>query len=238
MIPTNQVCILLPTCNRESLLRRALDSVKATAPKCPIVVATDPFDEPARARARKYANVTITVCAEDHQGCSAAWNTALAAAPDDALAFVSAADDLIFRPGWLKHSLQTLHEMGDSGLVGFEDERVRYKSENFWASTHYIMTRDFIIEHLGGVFAPPVYRGDYCDWEVCSIAKRAGKYRRCNLAHAKHDWHGGENGDDTYRRAFAHWQECEQTFIDRLRHGFPITWNPILKGLEKDAINS
>jgi hypothetical protein len=76
MIPASKVCILLPTLERESNLRRVLDSLKATAPGVCIVVATDPHDQKSRNRAIKYRGVIITTCARSYMGRSAAWNTA------------------------------------------------------------------------------------------------------------------------------------------------------------------
>jgi glycosyltransferase involved in cell wall biosynthesis len=228
MIPPDKVAILLPTLERDSNLRRALDSICQTAPLAQIVVAVDPHDRIARARAAKYPDVIIATCAESYQGCAYGWNTALAAAPPDMLVFVMGADDVIFLPGWLDVALVTLDEMHDSGVVGFDDGVARSGTADYFWSTHFLATRDFLIEHNGGVFAPPMYRGDYVDVELCDKAIKAGKFRKSLHAHIHHKWEGGVHGDATYQRASEYRVECRETWKARRDAGSPVTWEPIL----------
>jgi hypothetical protein len=226
MILPSRVCILLPTRFRHDGLRRVLDSLASTAPDCIVIVATDPEDPMSRLIATTY-HCVIATCPDNKLGCVVAWNWALRHALTTSLAFVSAADDVVFQPDWLERSLQALHEMGDSGLVGFNDDKLRYYGTSYWWATHYMMTRDFIIDHLGGVFCPPVYRNDYTDWEVSAIAIRADKFRMCEDAHVTHLWKGPD-GDETYSLAKEHRKESKLIYEQRKAKGFPITWKPIL----------
>jgi GT2 family glycosyltransferase len=223
MIPASRVCILLPTLNRPDLLRRALENIRQTAPGVTVVVATDPDDPHSRERAKKYGCIVV-ICDGNRLGCHHAWNKALAAAPDNMLVFVLGADDSIYLPDWLEYALKTLDEMGDSGVVGFTGINER---PNPYRATHYMMTRDFIIDYMGGVFVPPIYRNDYSDWHTCAVAVRAGKFRKSAGARIRHYW-GGPDGDDTYAIASKYRQASYEKFLEQEQLGFPITWEPII----------
>jgi hypothetical protein len=227
MISQDQVCILLPTLERDSNLRRVLDSLKATAPHASIVVATDPHDQKSRDRAAKYQGVIIATCEASYMGRANAWNTALRSAPASALAYVLGADDCIYRPDWLDFTLATLHLMGDSGVVGFDDGNPN--AARYYWSTHWLATRDFLVEHNGGVMAPVGYYGDWIDVEVCTKAICVEKFSKCSMARVTHDWHGGKDSvDNTYRRGFEHYQADKKLFEDRENDNFPCEWEPII----------
>ena len=94
---------------------------------------------------------------DEYRGCSRAWNDALAATSGDPV--VLAADDLVFHHGWLDAALECLAEFEDGwGLVGFNDGHCGEE-----LSTHYLMSRRFIVEVLGGVVAWEDYRHSFND---------------------------------------------------------------------------
>ena len=153
----------------------------------------------------------------EHEGCSKAWNACLAESTGDPVVF--AADDLIWRPGWLEASLAKLGEFeGGWGLVGFND--------GHWGaelSTHYLMSRRFIVEVLGGVVAWEFYRHSFNDLETCERARRAGRYAWAEEAHVEHEhWlFGGREQDETDMRTLADHARSKQLYDERAAAGFP-----------------
>jgi glycosyltransferase involved in cell wall biosynthesis len=151
---------------RPEKAQACVQSIKDTAEDVEIVVAVDGPEADARALADMG-------CVVDHatepRGSSRAWNDALAISTGDPV--VLAADDLEFRYGWLDAALGTLAEFPDGwGLVGFNDGHWRDE-----LSTHYLMSRRFIVECLGGVIAWDCYRHSFNDREANERARtRAG----------------------------------------------------------------
>jgi hypothetical protein len=195
-------------------------------------------------RLRETAEVEI-VCAVDHdletfgrlwklvdhldyshpyRGCSRAWNDCLRHATGDPVVF--AADDLDWQPGWLPAALYKLEEFPDSwGLVGFND--------GHWGeelSTHYLMSRRFIVDVLGGVVAWPEYGHSFNDLEVNERARRVGRYAWCEEAKVFHDhWLFGDRAqDDTDRRTLADHAAAQATFERRKAQGFPNDHDPVI----------
>jgi hypothetical protein len=148
---------------------------------------------------------------------------ALRAFPD-ADAYVLGSDDAIFQPGWYEATMQALEQIGGSGLVGFNDGRKDKRA----LAVHYLMTRDFIIEHHGGVMAVPHYRSWGLDTEACQRAIAAGKYIKCLEAMVVHDWHGPD-GDETYRMGLEYRKNVKQIYERRRMAGFPDDFEPIIK---------
>lgn len=153
---------------------------------------------------------------EEYEGCSKAWNACLAETTGDPVVF--AADDLIWRPGWLDAALAKLEEFEDGwGLVGFND--------GHWGaelSTHYLMSRRFIVEVLGGVVAWD-YRHSFNDLEVNERAKRAGRYAWAEDAHVEHvHWlFGDREQDETDTRTLGEHAEAQRIYNEREAAGFP-----------------
>jgi GT2 family glycosyltransferase len=172
------IAILVPTYFRPVGLRRLLQSLRETAPAVHPVIAAEPDDRKAPSIAREF-NATFVMC-QSRRGAMAAWNLALATAPSYD-AYILGADDCYYLPGWYEEMINALNEHGGSGLFALNDGT---------ATSHFLMTRDFIIEHNGGVMAIPHYRGWYLDWEACERAKRVGKYFFVEEAKIVHDRQG------------------------------------------------
>jgi glycosyltransferase involved in cell wall biosynthesis len=208
------VSVLLATMGRPEKAQACVQSIKDTAEDVEIVVAVDGPEADARALADMG-------CVVDHatepRGSSRAWNDALAISTGDPV--VLAADDLEFRYGWLDAALGTLQEFPDGwGLVGFNDGHWRDE-----LSTHYLMSRRFIVEVLGGVIAWDVYRHSFNDREANERARRAGRYAWCENAHVFHrHWIFGERPQDsTDTRLLGLHGESQRVFDERQAAGFP-----------------
>ena len=126
------------------------------------------------------------------RGPSRAWNDALALSNGDPV--VLAGDDLEWQPGWLDAALQALQGFPDGwGLVGFND--------GHWdggeLSTHYLMSRRFVVEVLGGVVAWECYTHSFNDVEMCERAQAAGRYVWAEDAKVYHaHWLFGDRPQD------------------------------------------
>lgn len=220
------IAALIPTLHRPAGLWRVVQSLEETAPNVIRVVATDPDDRTAREIAQVFDCVTA-VCDDNRLGCAHAWNTALRAYPD-ADAYVLGADDAIFTAGWLEAALKALQkELKGSGLVGFN---ANWKKTDY--SFFYLMTRDFIIEHHGGVAAVPHYFTWGLDTEACERAMRVGKYYKALDAVVLHDWQG-PYGDETYRMGRARRAETKELYKRREELGFPNDFEPIIRKQEQ-----
>jgi GT2 family glycosyltransferase len=219
-----KIVVLVATLNRPLGLNTVLRSLQDTADHLPVMVASDRDDEHARSivSARNYYSA---LCRELRRGPAYAWNTALREMPDGD-AYVIAADDVVFYPGWLDETLKRLDLMGGSGLVGFNDW---HKNGDKVVSTHYLMTRDFILQHHGGVAAVPHYRTWGPDVEACARARRAGLYAWAESAHVFHDWCGhDDDADETYRQAKPHWSADKELIKQRKAAGWPDDFEAII----------
>lgn len=216
------VSILLATAGRpdmaEAFTRSLIDTTRGHAVE--LVVAVDADREtPRRIESlTRHAGFEVVVDdQDDYRGCSRAWNAALALSTGDPV--VLAADDLEWQPGWLDAALVTLAGFPDGwGMVGFND--------GHWGaelSTHYLMSRRFVIEVLGGVVAWDCYTHSFNDVEVNERAKRAGRYAWCPDAHVLHNhwlW-GNRPQDDTDTRSLPGHGASAQMYEQRAAAGFP-----------------
>jgi glycosyltransferase involved in cell wall biosynthesis len=168
--------------------------------------------------------VLVVDQANHPRGSSRAWNDALALAKGDQI--VLAADDLEFEPGWLDAALETLAQFEDGwGLVGFND--------GHWGpelSTHYLMSRRFIVEVLGGVVAWDCYHHSFNDREANARAVAAGRYAWCENARVYHrHWLFGDRMQDgTDTRMLGGHQESERRFFERQAAGFPNDYEAVI----------
>lgn len=209
------ISILLATMGRPEMAEACvLGLLGSTNHNLEIVAAVDGPEEDAQ---RLYDLGCVVDHSYERRGCSSAWNAALAHATGDLL--VLAADDLHFEPGWLDAALAKLAEFPEGwGMVGFND--------GHWGeelSTHYLMSRRFIVEVLGGVVAWPCYGHSFNDAEANERARRAGRYAWCEEARVGHShWlFGDREKDETDTRGLASYAEAERIFNQRSIDGFP-----------------
>lgn len=215
------IAILLPTLNRPDGLRRVIDSIEATAPEVAIVIAADGDDYEAHKIAVGYG-ARLVILREKRRGPAYAWNEALRAAPDYD-AYVLGSDDCRFKPGWMETALTLLKQINGSGLVGLRSKAGGHKD----LAAFYLMTRDFIIRHHGGVAAVPHYTSWFIDAEACGRAQLAGCYIKSKDVLVVHDW-GGPDGDETYRLASERREANKKLYKQRRADGFPDDFPPLI----------
>jgi GT2 family glycosyltransferase len=217
------VSILLATAGRHERAEACVTSMWATTEghDIEIIAAVDGPPEDA-------LELEQLGCVVDHsaemRGSSRAWNDALKLAKGDPI--VLAADDLEFQAGWLDAALETLAEFPDGwGFVGFND--------GHWGpelSTHYLMSRRFVVEVLGGVIAWEAYRHSFNDREANARAIEAGRYAWCEDARVYHrHWIFGDRPQDgTDTRLLGDHPESERMFDERQAAGFPNDYEAVI----------
>jgi glycosyltransferase involved in cell wall biosynthesis len=215
------ISVLLATMGRPDMAEACIKSIRETTDKnVEIVVAVDG----PHADARRFSSSCVVSYSPDCRGSSQAWNDALRVASGDPI--VLAADDLEFEPGWLDAALETLAQFEDGwGLVGFND--------GHWGpelSTHYLMSRRFIVEVLGGVVAWEEYKHSFNDREANARAVAAGRYAWCENARVFHrHWLFGDRMQDgTDTRMLGGHQESERRFYERQAAGFPNDYEAVI----------
>ena len=224
------ISILLATADRPEMARACIESIVATTAGYPVelVIAID-GPETQEYPYRIWDNLPmIHSILVDHRteyrGGPQAWNDALALSTGDPV--VLAADDLEFQPGWLEAALAKMAEHEDGwGFVGFND--------GVWGedlSTHYMMSRRFIVECLGGVIAWPCYAHSFIDREANERARRAGRYAWAEDARVVHrHWtFGSRQQDATDTRRLGEHPESQRIFALRASEGFPDNYPPVI----------
>lgn len=223
------ISILLATTGRPDMAQAMAESLAATTHDhdVELVAAIDADGETLRRLlaidGHDRFSFRSTVRAE-YRGCSRAWNDALAMSRGDQV--VLAADDLVFQDGWLDAALETLAGFpGGWGMVGFNDGH--WGSE---LSTHYLMSRRFVIEVLGGVVAWPCYQHSFNDVEANERAKRAGRYAWCEDARVLHNhWLFGDRPQDhTDMRSLPGHSESANIYARRAAAGFPDEFEAVI----------
>lgn len=216
------ISVLFPTTGRPDRAESCLRQLRATAPDVEVVAAVDADPETCE-RIGPY--VQTLIYSPTLRGCSAAWNDCLREATGDPVVF--AADDLRWGEGWLEHALLKLQEFdGGWGMVGFND--------GHWdgneLATHYLMSRRFIVEILGGRIAWEHYRHSFNDLEVNERAKQAGRYIWAKDAHVYHDhWTYGDRPQDaTDSRTLGDHADSQEVFRRRAAEGFPNDYEPVI----------
>lgn len=218
---SDKVSVLFPTTGRPDRAERCLRQLRETL-GLEIVAAVDCDPETAE---RIGPLVDVLNVSSDYRGCSRAWNDALALATGDPIVF--AADDLVWGEGWLDAALLELDEFdGGWGMVGFNDGH--WHGDQL--ATHYLMSRRFIVEVLGGVVAWDFYRHSMNDVEVNERAKAAGRYRWAEDAHVYHEhWiFGDRERDETDTRTLGEHSASERIFQQRQAAGFPTDYDPVI----------
>lgn len=161
----------------------------------------------------------------DYRGCSTAWNDCLRESEGDPVVF--AADDLLWGDGWLDEALSALEVFDEGwGMVGFND--------GHWdgneLATHYLMSRRFIVEVLGGVVAWDFYGHSFNDLEVNARAKAAERYVWAEGAEVLHShWiFGDRQRDETDTRTLGEHSLAEAKFREREAQGFPNDYEAVI----------
>lgn len=228
------VSVIFPTTGRKDMALAALKSLFATTQEYHlevIAVVDADMDSADAIRSTFKGKVNIVDYSPNYRGCSKAWNDGLAQSTGDYI--VLAADDLEFTDGWLDEALKVMDTLPDGGgLVGFNDD-VWNGNE---LATHYLFSRQFIIDHMGGRLAWECYRHSFNDVETNERAKRANRYAWAEKAVVKHHhWtKGGREQDATDTRWLPEWQASSNAYEARRVAGFPNDYPPVI-GTQDDA---
>jgi glycosyltransferase involved in cell wall biosynthesis len=224
------VSVLLATAGRPEMARAFTETLVATTEghNIELIVAVD--GDPATVEQIKTVEPhdgfrAVFDWQPEHRGCSIAWNDALAKSHGDPV--MLAADDLEFQDGWLDAALAKMSEFPDGwGFVGFND--------GHWGaelSTHYLMSRRFVIEVLGGRVAWPCYHHSFNDVEANARAVAAGRYAWCETARVLHrHWiFGDRQQDQTDTRMLGAHPDSERAFAQRKAAGFPDDFEAVIE---------
>lgn len=138
-------------------------------------------------------------------------------------------DDLVANPGWLDAAFRKHESVGSPSMcyLGLWDTDSRVPSQLF---TRAMGTRSFFVEACGGVITIPAYARWYDDNEKFEIAQRAGCAWYC--PESKIDHHQAATGrgpwDATAQLGQDRGIRDAETFEQRKRAGFPISWLPMI----------
>jgi len=181
-------------------------------------------DADTRERLAAICGPVRVLYSDQYRGKSKAWNDGLAAA--DGAYIVSAADDVWFGDGWLDAALAAMATLPEGGgLVGFNDTHTQ-------KPTHWMATRWWIINGMGGVMAWEFYATSHNDLETHQRALQAGRYVWAKNAVARHDHFifGTRRQDHTDRRWLSEWQASRATYERRKAAGFPNDYEAAIRG--------
>lgn len=217
-----RVALIVP-CVRNAQAARMIEQARATAGGVPLaVVAVADGESPDLAPLQAVPGITLLVNGEQ-RGAVRSWNRGAAAT--DAPYLVLGADDLWPHPGWLTEALAEMDRLGGMGLVGFND----LHRHGDVLATHWLTSRRFCDEVLGGVLAIPAYYHYYFDPEINERAKAAGRYRwaaRAVMEH-RHPLAHKAAMDDLYRLTHdTHYAADKATYERRRAAGYPNDYAP------------
>jgi glycosyltransferase involved in cell wall biosynthesis len=225
-----KVSILIPNMGRTEMFIEMLESLHRTTNyingvEIETVIVMDVYS-----RAAIYAtnyNVIIDYSLTK-RGALWAWNRALQLSSGEYI--VPAGDDQIFHDGWIETALSSHERMlRGYGVLGMND--LAYNG-NTQVATMFLFDRKYCKDHMGGVFAPPMYHYYNIDSEWNQKAKDLGRFywEEKSVVEHLHSAHNKRPIDDLDREKMdAGWIEIDnKTFEERKAQGFPITWQPII----------
>ena len=173
----------------------------------------------------------ITTFHKDWRGSMANWNIGAGMATGDIL--VLWADDLWPLDGWLDNALAFMDAQGTC-YCGLNDMLACTHPD--CDPTHWVITRQGIIDHCGGCIMPPVYTMTFGDNEIAARMRRAGQFAWC--AEAMVDHRHASAGKAKVDRAYLNMQRYlhrdQITFEARKAAGFPDDYPAVVFPLEAD----
>lgn|SRR5574341_1143505 len=210
------ISIIMPTLGRPDRLRIAVNSLwRSTGTPVECVVISE-----EAASCRVAEELGCRVIRTTGGTAVEKWNIGAAEAHGAWIAL--GADDLIYHHNWAEEALRA--NLG--GYVGFND--MWLKLDMF--ATHFMMTREFMIQHNGGCLAIPAYHSWCIDMETAARAKWAGAYvwaRRAIVEH-RHVDHGIARMDKTYEIGRGWHDVDKEIFESRELAGFPDDFEAVI----------
>jgi len=216
-----KVSVIVPTYDRPAQLRRNVERLLYTVRDFDAEIIVVAEVNPASIPALDGLPIT-TAYHEDWRGSVANWNIGAGMATGDIL--VTGADDLLFYDGWLQAALAQM-ELAGTCYVGLND-----LMWDGWCHdpTHWLITRQGIIDHCGGCLMPPVYKTTFPDNETAARIRRAGQYTWCKQAMTEHMHCLNHKAavDRCYLTMSKHYYDDQAVFLARLAAGFPDDFEP------------
>lgn len=227
---SRKTALLLPSAYRAPILNECLASLFANTPRllCDTFVSIFLDDRASMDVVQEYdiAGLVYRKRDEYELGAVHGWNVLLKRYPDYPF-YAIASDDLIFHKGWYEAARNALRHMRDYGLVCLND---LHSDGNEYAA-HFLVNRDFLIDHHGGVIYPPLYKSWWCDREITDLAKLNKCYAFAEDAiveHRNHAWNGIQH-DKTYADSELNYDSDYATYQRLKNSGFPTDeWSPVL----------
>jgi GT2 family glycosyltransferase len=184
-----------------------------------VVVAVDADD---RSRQIALGLADVVSYSDEYRGVAGAWNDALALATGDLLVWVG--DDTDWGDGWLDAALACEAEHRD-WLVGLNDGHTPPDR-----ATHFLMSRRFVRDVLGGVVAWPEYAHSFHDAEICDRAQALGRYVWCGESLVRHvHWLWGDREQDaTDQLNLGGHPDSQRNYELRRAAGFPNNYEPVV----------
>jgi hypothetical protein len=211
----------MPSRGRAEQCRKAVDRFFETAGGVPIEIIVITEDHDAYTNAFKDLFLVPFGCNFRFifEGGTAVekWNRGAKEATHEWLLLGS--DDLWAHEDWAKNALVPPNK----GFVGFNDTHMA------GTATHYMITKQFCREVLGGVFCPPMYKSWGLDVEVAVRAKAAGRFLYVEdavLEHRHFVW--GAQMDATYMAGMPNYGADCALFNERENAGFPNVYEAYL----------
>jgi len=222
------VSVIIPTCKRPQILARMLQSLKDTTQGFDVEAVAIVDDDIVSANIAMEYGCRIVEHSSMKRGALYCWNRGLQLCSGDIIC--PSGDDQIFYPNWLDYALESHKEKLDGyGVVGMND--LAYNG-NTQLATMFLFDRQYCKDHMGGIFAPPVYKYYCVDSEWNAKAKSLKRFywderavvEHLHSAHGKRpfDDHDKERVDNNYAEA------DNKLFEERKAQGFPVVWSPII----------
>jgi glycosyltransferase involved in cell wall biosynthesis len=221
------ISIFVPTSGRPAYFREMLRTLRETTFGYDVeVVAVIDADEEAAEIAYEYGVETIDY-SNTRRGALNAWNLGLSLCSGEW--YVPAGDDQVFHKNWLKYAIQSFEDKLDGyGVLGMND--LAYDG-NMQVATMWMFDRAYCKEHMGGMFAPPMYHYYCIDMEWNQKAKDLGYFywEPKSIVEHLHSAHGKRPVDTTDSYKEDKWMEIDnKTFRDRWERSFPIEWESLI----------
>lgn len=219
--------VVIPSYARPERLLGAVESALSTASNIEVVCVLRETDDESRAILETLEGNLIVVLIDESDDdvwrAGQRWNEGAKHASGEF--FFLGSDDLVFEPGWLDALFAGLEELGGQGVavpnVGLQLGFGTYAS-------HYLVSRAYLIEKLGGVLFPPVYQHNYGDIEVTAVCGDAVMYCVDSIVHHNHPHDGSAEFDKSYERTLKCRDGDRELFEKRRAGGFPPEWRPVL----------
>lgn len=222
-----RISVFLPSCSRIDALLGCIESLYETKGEhdVELVLVVDDYaqEDIIRSIIRVEGSYILDFSAE-RRGALRCWNRGLELSTGDIL--VPAGDDQIFYPGWLDYALESHKDkLNGYGVVGMND--LAYDG-NTQVATMFLFDRQWCIDNMGGIFAPPVLNYYCVDLWWNEKAKALGNFywdSRAVVEHV-HSAHGKRPVDFLDQEKVDNdWAAIDTATYEKYKaDGFPVDW--------------